>query len=174
VSQPVVAGGAGLITAFLAPFVLIALTITIILIPVTLIAVLVLVAAWFFGWIALGLEVGRRLGKLANIELAPALAAGLGTFLLMLVFDGMSELIPCIGWLPQTLIGIWALGAVLVTRFGSQDYPQDQVLDAPAVVVETSEPQVITVITAEHEASSADDTMTAENDHNAQELPPDA
>ena len=56
------------------------------------------------------------------MEWAPAISAGVGTFILFFVFGGFSELIPCIGWIPQTLVGIWGLGAVLMTRFGTQDY----------------------------------------------------
>lgn len=130
-TQPVITAGAGLLTAVLAPLALIAITITIILIPVTLVAVLLLVAAWLFGWVALGFEVGRRIANALNLELAPAISAGIGTFVLLFVLGGFSQLIPCIGWLPQTLVGLWGLGAVLMTRFGTQKYPT---YDQPAVV----------------------------------------
>ncbi len=121
-SQPLVTGAAGLISAILAPLALITLTITIIMIPVTFVAVLVLVVAWLMGWIALGLEVGGRIAKTLDQEWAPAVSAGIGTFILLFVLSGFNHLVPCVGWLPQTLVGMWGLGAVLLTRFGTQDY----------------------------------------------------
>jgi hypothetical protein len=121
-TQPLITGGAGLLTLLLAPLALIVITITIILIPVTIIAVILLFVAWFIGWVALGLEVGRRFAKAVNIELAPAISAGVGTLSLFFVFGGLRELIPCIGLVPYGLIGLWGLGAVLMTRFGTQDY----------------------------------------------------
>ena len=122
VEQPAITTGAGLLTAFLSPLALIAMTITIILIPVTLITIFALVVAWLFGWISIGLEVGKRIAKLFNTEWAPAVSAGIGTFILFLVLGGISELIPCVGWLPLVLVGLWGLGAVIMTRFGTQEY----------------------------------------------------
>jgi hypothetical protein len=84
-----------------------------------------LVAAWLLGWVALGYEVGSRIAEAVNMVWAPAISAGVGTFILIFVLGGFSKLIPCIGWLPQTLVGLWGLGAVLLTRFGTQDYPTE-------------------------------------------------
>jgi len=147
VTEPLITGGAGLLTAILAPLALIALTVTLILIPVTIVAVVVLVVAWALGWIALGLEVGKRIAKLFNQEWAPAIAAGVGTFLLLFVLGGLSDLLPCVGWLPQTLVGLWGLGAVLLTRFGTQNYPVYAVgvPETPGVVVEDSEVEALPV-----------------------------
>ncbi|HZD55797.1 MAG TPA: hypothetical protein VE136_03685, partial [Anaerolineales bacterium] len=52
VRQPVLSGGIGLLTAIVAPLLLIGIAITIILIPVSLVGALVLAVAWFFGRIA--------------------------------------------------------------------------------------------------------------------------
>ena len=40
------------------------------------------------------------------------------------MLGGISELIPCVGWLPLVLVGLWGLGAVIMTRFGTQEYNQ--------------------------------------------------
>jgi len=122
ITQPVITAGAGLLTAVLGPLALIAITITIILIPVTLVTIIVLFIAWLMGWIALGTELGRRIARMVNMEWAPAISAGVGTFFLFFVFGGFRHLIPCIGLLPYFLISIWGLGAVLMTRFGTQEY----------------------------------------------------
>ena len=134
VEQPLITGGAGFLTAILTPMALIALTLTIILIPVTLLTILVLIVAWLFGWIAVGLEVGRRISQLFNVEWAPAVSAGIGSFLLFLLLGGFA-FIDCIGWIPMFLVGVWGLGAVIMTRFGTQDYaPAGNVASATTVV----------------------------------------
>jgi hypothetical protein len=153
VDQPIITGAAGFLTAFLTPLALIAMTITIILIPVTIVTALLIVVAWLFGLIAVGLEVGNRIAKLFNTEWAPAVSAGVGTFLLFLVVGGLGEIVVCIGLLPQLLIGFWGLGAVIMTRFGTQHYPQDEATVVAATVLpeavipETDEiPDVETVV----------------------------
>ena len=162
ITQPLITGGAGLVTAVLTPFALIALTLTIILIPVTFIAALVLLVAWMFGWVALGLEVGLRIAKLFNAEWAPAVAAGVGTFILFLVLGGFSQLVPCVGWIPQVLVGIWGLGAVVMTRFGTQQYPLDVVEGEVApVVVETDLPAIVVPQLSEETGSEEPEEPTA-------------
>lgn len=136
ISQPVITAGAGLLTAVLAPLALVIITITIILIPVTLVTVLLLVAAWLLGWGSIGYEIGRRIAESLNVTWAPAISAGLGTFILVFVLGGFSKLVPCIGWLPQTLVGLWGLGAVLMTRFGTQEYQPD----SKVAVIDRQEP----------------------------------
>ncbi len=133
--QPVITGGVGLVTAILTPLALLALIITILLIPVALILVLVLAAAWILGWVSLGLFVGRRIAKMLDQEWAPALAAGVGTLILYFVLAGFQKIVPCVGWLPRSLVGLWGLGAVLITLFGTREYPETKpVVEAPKVV----------------------------------------
>ena len=137
IDQPLITAGAGFLTAILTPMALIALTLTIILIPVTILTVLVLIVAWLFGLIAVGLEVGRRIAQLFNAEWAPAVSAGVGTFILFLVVGGLGEMVFCLGLLPQLLIGFWGLGAVIMTRFGTQDYaPVSAAAGTPVVEVD--------------------------------------
>lgn len=133
--EPVITGGIGLGTAILTPIAMLALVITILLIPVALILVLALAAAWIFGWVSLGLFVGRRLAKMLDQEWAPAIAAGVGTLILYLVLAGFQQIVPCVGWLPRSLVGLWGLGAVLITLFGTREYPETKaVVEAPKVV----------------------------------------
>ena len=121
VAQPVLSGGLGLLTFVVAPVLLLVLAITIILSPVSLLAAVLLVVAGVFGWIAIGREVGERLVKALNWDLHPAAAAGLGTLTLSLVVGGIG-LIPCVGWMVGFVVVAIALGAVLLTRFGSREY----------------------------------------------------
>jgi hypothetical protein len=124
VKQPVLSGGVGCLTTVVAPLVLILLAITLILIPVSLIAALVLVVAWFYGRIAIGLEIGRRIGRLFDRNWPAPLAAGAGTLLLSIVVDGSGSFIPCVGWILPAIVGFVALGSVVLSRFGTQVYPQ--------------------------------------------------
>jgi len=125
VAQPFLSGGLGLLTAIVAPFLLIGIAITILLIPISLIGALALALAWAFGRIALGLEVGRRLSATMNQSWTLPVSAGVGTFVLTLVVDGAHQLIPCVGWVFPTLAGLVGFGAVLLTRFGTQEYPPE-------------------------------------------------
>lgn len=178
IDQPLITAGAGFLTAILTPMALIALTLTIILIPVTLLSILVLIVAWLFGWIAVGLEVGRRISELFKVEWAPAVSAGIGTFGLFLVL-GAFAFIPCIGWIPMFLVGIWGLGAVIMTRFGTQDYtPADSAAAGTPVVVDADLPAV--VVPALEESSEAEPVVASvvevepDSDMPAEELLPDA
>ncbi len=124
VAQPVLSAGLGLLTLIVAVPLAIVLLITIILIPVSLLGLLILAVAGLFGWITLGMEVGQRLAGLFKAEWAPAVAAGIGTFVLTLVTFSIDS-IPCVGWLAPFFVTALGLGGVLLTRFGTQVYPPD-------------------------------------------------
>jgi hypothetical protein len=166
IQQPLIAAGAGLLTAILAPLALIAMTVTIILIPVTLLTTLALIVAWLFGWIAVGLEVGKRIAALFNTEWAPAISAGVGTLILFLVLGGFSELVVCIGWLPLVLVGLWGLGAVILTRFGTQVYAPAGGLstsDSPVLPENVEQPKSLTPVDKESADSLSQETTGMEN-----------
>jgi hypothetical protein len=122
-SEPVISAGLGLLTIVVAPIVLVAMAITIIGIPLSLLSILLLVITWVFGVIVIGTEVGKRLARMLKVDWALAVSAGIGTFLLTLVVNGINELVLCIGWLAPALVGMVGLGAVLLTRYGTQKYP---------------------------------------------------
>ncbi len=119
IAQPVISGGLGLLTIVVLPFALVAMVITLILIPVTPLVIIFVAIVALYGWIALGTEVGIRLSR-GNWSMP--LAAGLGTFLLTLVVDALASIpvLACVGWPVLILLGVVALGAVFTSRFGSQ------------------------------------------------------
>jgi hypothetical protein len=126
-TQPVIAGGIGCLTALLVPFAFILLgllTLTIILAPLTIsligIGSILLVVAWIFGEIAIGFEVGHRLVKSFRGEWPLPLAAGLGTFLAVLVVNALGGFLWCFGWWAPMLLAALALGGVIMTRFGTR------------------------------------------------------
>jgi cytochrome c biogenesis protein CcdA len=122
ITQPVMAGGLGLLTVFFGVLLIVILAITICLSPVSLIGGLVLGAALIFGWVALGLEVGRRLAIAFKRDWQLATQAGLGTLLLSFVVYAVG-IIPCIGFIFGVILWATGLGAVILTRFGGQDLP---------------------------------------------------
>ncbi len=121
VDQPLLAGAFGLLTTVVSPILILLLIITICFAIVGVGGAVVLIAAWVFGTIAIGLEVGERLGQAINAEFQPVVAAGIGTLIFSLVVNGIG-FIPCVGWLAPFLFGAVGLGAVLMTRFGTRPY----------------------------------------------------
>jgi cytoskeletal protein CcmA (bactofilin family) len=121
-AQPLTAGGLGLLTIVVAPIAIVLSVITLIGIPLALIIVVALVAAALFGWIAIGYEIGQRFTKAIHQNWHPALSAGLGTFGLTLVAKILTGIpvLNCIGWLVPFLLSMAALGAIIMTRFGTQ------------------------------------------------------
>jgi hypothetical protein len=108
------------VTAIVALALFSILIVTMILtIPMIIALATVFAAAGIFGWIGMGTEIGQRLAIALKTEMPLPLAAGLGTFLLYFVANGIG-FIPCIGWVVPTLLGLVALGAVFMTRFGTR------------------------------------------------------
>lgn len=143
IARPVEAGGLGLLTVLIVPLLLALVAITICGIPFTLAGALVLVIAWGLGVVAMGYETGRRLTGLGKQDVAPAVSAGLGTFLLTLVMNGVGAVIPCIGWLVPALVGSVGLGAVMLTRFGGE-LPEAGI--SGSAVVDLPDPSVTRII----------------------------
>ncbi|HET7009829.1 MAG TPA: polymer-forming cytoskeletal protein [Anaerolineales bacterium] len=123
VAQPVISAGLGLLTLLLGIPVLLILGLTICLAPVAILGGIVLGVAAALGWIAIGLELGQRMAAAFRQDWSLAASAGVGTLVLTLVayaFDLMFG--PCFGfWVPAVVYWL-GLGAVILTRFGGQDY----------------------------------------------------
>jgi hypothetical protein len=143
VKEPLVTAGVGLLTLFCAPIAMVLISITIILIPITVLAAIVLALAILYGWIAVGNEIGERIGRLFHTEWATPVASGIGVLLLTLVV-GTLNMLPCLGWIFGFIVIILGLGAVISSRFGSSKYA-DKLAHAvmprvPAPVVAPVEP----------------------------------
>lgn len=136
--EPVISFVVGFGVLVVAPFVLLALIITILLSPVSLVGIFALIAAWVVGLVALSIEVGRKLVEALNQSLPVPLLAGIGMFIISLIFNGFNQLVPCVGWLPKFILGSWVLGAVILTRFGTRAYPAEK--DQPVEVVGPASP----------------------------------
>jgi hypothetical protein len=114
----------GLGIVFVGPLILLALFITVLLIPVSLVGIFALIAAWVVGLVSLSIEIGRKLVHAMGRTLPVPLLAGVGMFILSLILTGFSQLIWCVGWLPRFILGTWVFGAVFLTRFGTKAYPE--------------------------------------------------
>jgi hypothetical protein len=122
--------GYGVLTAFAAGTAIVLLTLTICFAPIAIVAGTVLLAAVLYGWICFGAVVGTRLLQAFNAQdVPPVLAAGLGTLIVSLVValvDTGANFVCCLAplvWAAVFALGCAGLGAVVLTRFGTQSYP---------------------------------------------------
>ncbi len=122
VSQPLMVGAVGLLAVVVG-----------VLLFLTVIPPLVVGFAWLFGIVAFGSEVGERFTKAINQSWSPVLTVGLGTFLLVLI-SGAFGFIPCLGGLAQFMLGLLAIGSVVVTRFGARP------IQSPGMIVSNPPP----------------------------------
>ncbi len=129
--QPFIAGTIGVLTIIAAAITVVILAVTLILIPLAVATVLLLVLAWLFGIVALGMEVGDRFTRAIHQSWEPVLSAGIGTFLLAIVV-GTVNLIPCVGWLAPVIVGMIGLGAAVTTVFGTRLMPVAAPIDPAA------------------------------------------
>jgi hypothetical protein len=131
VEEPLLTGAVGLITFILLSILLVMLTITICLTPLSVIGGILLIIAVVFGRIALGLEAGHRLGRALKQTWEPPAAALIGTLALFFVVDGIG-LIPCIGWIAPLVTGALGFGGVLLTALGTQAYATGRQVTPPS------------------------------------------
>lgn len=141
--------GMGLLTGIALPVLMIifaVLALTICLIPFSLLAALVVgvvyTMAWLFGWIALGQLIGLRLIDAFGLRGVNTLAATTGGTFLISIFGYLIAMLPWFGglfaWFVLPALGV---GAVVLTRFGTQPYLRDVPPQAPPA--EALEPPVV-------------------------------
>jgi hypothetical protein len=154
--------GYGLLTAFAAGTAIIALALTICFSPIAILAGIILLAAGLYGWICFGAVVGERLLTAFKVQaVEPVWAAGLGTLIVSLVIALIGTVIEAgqgflccmepVVWAAVFVLGCAGLGAIVLTRFGTQAYPSGAIptpptpapveVPEPSVVVEEEEPE---------------------------------
>ncbi|NUQ86531.1 MAG: polymer-forming cytoskeletal protein [Anaerolineales bacterium] len=122
VVQPLMTTSIGLLTVVA----LLVVAVTIILLPVALLSLIPLGFAWLFGVIAIGREIGERFARAIRQNWTPVLTTGLGTFILMFVvgfiqaLNDLSWVVGCFTWIVPAFVGLLAIGAVVITRFGAK------------------------------------------------------
>jgi len=118
-TAPLPSGGVGLLTIVVAAALMVLLAITICLSPVAFLLGVATLAAGIFGWTAVGLLVGQRLLEAFKVEeINPLIAVAVGVLLISLL-----GAVPCLGPVMVIVVGSLGLGAVVLTRFGTQTYP---------------------------------------------------
>lgn len=126
--------GTGLLTLIVGVALIAVLVITICLAPLGLVLAIPLVLATLVGWVVAGYLVGQRVMLWLKREAAPVpyVTALVGVLILTGVQQGLTLLrgLPCLGfffWLLGALLWLAAasvgLGAVVLSRFGTQLYP---------------------------------------------------
>lgn len=133
-TAPGVSAGIGLLTFIVAPALVLILAITIILIPFSLLGIVIILVAGIFAWTAVGLELGNRLAALFKTQWAEPVAAGVGAAFLSLLVSLVS-IIPCVDWIIAAAALAFGLGAIVLSRFGTQDYPTALPPARPAAAV---------------------------------------
>ncbi len=126
--------GLGLLTMIVGVTAIVLLAITICLSPVSLLVALALVLATLYGWIVTGYLLGQRILRAIQKngdQPTPVASALVGIFTVTLVQQWLMVLgqIPCLGFFFWLLgAGLWllvaatGLGAVVLSRFGTQRY----------------------------------------------------
>jgi len=133
VRQPMMTTSIGLLTLV----VLFVATLSIILIPVVLLSLIPLAFAWLFGVISIGQEIGDRFARAIRQNWTPVVATGVGTFVLVFIvasIQSLNSLAPfllCLTLIVPFLVGFLAIGAVVITRFGTRS------VQGPAMTVYT-------------------------------------
>jgi hypothetical protein len=84
-------------------------------------AVLALALTLIYGWVIVGYDIGYRLSQLFKVTWPPSVSAGIGVLILSLAV-GFIGLIPCVGWIVGFLVTIIALGAIVISRYGSTKF----------------------------------------------------
>jgi len=115
VDRPLASLGVGCVTAIAGVMVAVLLAITIFLIPGSVAVLLAMIGALLFGWTAIVLAIGRHMMTAFDWQGRPIWALVLGGVLVALVLS-----IPFLGGLVLLLGGACALGAVVLTRFGTR------------------------------------------------------
>ena len=120
---PLISFGTGLLTLVLVILAAVLLIITICLSPFAIIGLIVVSLGGLLGWIAIGLVLGRRVlsGLFNQPQPKTVLAAVVGTGLLTILL-AMSQVFGVLQTLLTFLLVPPAVGAVLLTRFGSMPY----------------------------------------------------
>lgn len=117
--------GWGLLVAILAIPLMILLAITIIGIPLIIVEIIFLAAAGILGYCSLTLAIGERIvGTTSSRQINPLGAIAIGVLVV-----GLIGMIPIVGVLVSLAVFVLAVGAALVTRFGS--LKPETVIDMP-------------------------------------------
>jgi hypothetical protein len=121
--------GLGALTIIVVPVLLIVIAFTCILAPVTVLGFIALPFLILYGWFSLALLTGNLIANLFKTKWVEPLSVGIGALVLSLVAWLIGS-VPCVGWIIPVLLAAIGLGAVLLSKFGTQLY-QPQAVNPP-------------------------------------------
>ena len=146
--------GVGLLTLIVGITAMVLLFVTCCLIPIGLLLGLALVLATLYGWIVVGYLLGGRILRAIqknSVTPTPVASALVGIFTVTLVQQGLMALsrTPCLGFFFWIMgAGLWliiastGLGAIVLTRFGTQPYTRSTTPPSPPTALpSTDEPE---------------------------------
>jgi cytoskeletal protein CcmA (bactofilin family) len=119
--HPIVSAAMGVLVAVVGLVLFVIMAFTLILIPVSVIGVMVGFFSVGYGWIGIGIRIGRWFRDWRGWENRPGMQAFVGTLLLVLPLN-LVALIPYIGDVINLLLISISLGAVILTRFGLREF----------------------------------------------------
>jgi len=119
--HPVVSGAMGLLVGIVGPSLLVLMAFTVILVPVTLMALLLTGLVVIYAWIGLGAALGQWIQGILQRDWSPPTSSFVGTFLFMIVTD-LLVFIPIVGGWVGILATAVGIGAVFLTRFGLREF----------------------------------------------------
>jgi cytoskeletal protein CcmA (bactofilin family) len=131
--EPLTSYGSGLLTLILVAIAALLLAITICLSPFAAVGVVILALGLLVGWVALGMVLGRRIlvSVFKTPSPTPVASAVVGTVLVTLIL-ALSRVLGPIHVLLLFLLAPLAVGAVLLTRFGTRPYATRGISSPPA------------------------------------------
>lgn len=119
--QPLVCSAVGILAGIVGLVLTIQMAFTVILIPISLLALAGLAAIVAYGWVAMGAIIGRAIQPLLGADPRPIVATALGAGLFSLMLD-LLAFVPYAGALLALAAAALGMGAVLLTRFGWQAF----------------------------------------------------
>ena len=122
--EPVFSFLVGLILFIITPIFLLILSITIILIPIALVGILIFILMIAVSISVLGQMIGKFLMDLFKADWTEVIQTGVGTFVFSFGLSFLMKL-PCIGWSLSLLIVSFAMGAFVISSFGSKSFSRD-------------------------------------------------
>jgi hypothetical protein len=124
VGHAAVAGAMGVLAALVAMVLLVVMAFTVVLIPVTLGAALVLMLAVALGWIGMGRALAMRIARpRGGAEVGPPEVTA--WTLVLLAALTVVDWIPLVGPILALLVTVVGFGAVLITGFGTRRFVPD-------------------------------------------------
>lgn len=126
--------GVGCLTWLIVPPLMLLFAITCLGIPLTLVLGIAFVAAIVLGWVAISIIIGDRLlNALKAKTIVPILALVVGLIVLWLITS-----LPILGALIWLFVAALAVGAVVLTRFGTRAYPPATPVATPSLVASST------------------------------------